>query len=164
MGARDEFNSDAKSDRTFYWSANGQPMDFSFWRGHEPNFLDRKENCAHIEKYDDDFKWNDDKCTKKYGSICQESEMLKILEQNSVTKIAKIQKALKESVETLQKENNDKINQILSKDTEDVFDMIKEKNTLILKLTKQISDNNAHMNCTKYYYKKSKEQKPLLIW
>lgn len=160
MGARDELIPDSLANRTIYWSPNGQPIDFSSWTRDNPSNTKGNEHCVHIWSNFEDYKWNDNECTMKYGFICEEPRLVK----EADAKIITIQKNLKASVETLNNDTKDKIVQVVNNNSDNVLELIKEKTALIMELTENITDDNANMNCTKYLNKKSEEQNSLLVW
>lgn len=71
LGANDEFSSSRNMKRPFYWSATGQLLKYNFWTKNNPDNYNKQEHCVHIWDNNNDFKWNDNECTKQMGFICE---------------------------------------------------------------------------------------------
>ncbi|CAC5365043.1 unnamed protein product [Mytilus coruscus] len=61
------------TDGYWYWPSSGQKITLTNWAYPEPNDLDGKENCIHINS-NEGFKWNDYVCTQNEYFICEKSK------------------------------------------------------------------------------------------
>lgn len=55
--------------RKFTWIATGEEFTYSFWSEKNPDFYQNSEFCVEIGH--ENMKWNDNKCSYKYGFICE---------------------------------------------------------------------------------------------
>lgn len=57
------------TNRTFTWVATGANFTYTYWYGQNPDFFNSEEYCVQIGYRD--MQWNDNKCTNKYGFVCE---------------------------------------------------------------------------------------------
>jgi len=62
--------SDATEEGKWIWD-DGSDLDFTFWRGGEPNDWGGREDCVHIRANQ---RWNDINCNNKAAFICEYPE------------------------------------------------------------------------------------------
>ncbi|TMW52748.1 hypothetical protein DOY81_002198 [Sarcophaga bullata] len=58
------------SQRQFTWMATGEEFTYTFWYDKNPDFYNQEEYCAQIG-WHTTMQWNDNKCTKKFGFMCE---------------------------------------------------------------------------------------------
>ena len=62
---------DIKTENTFVFSSNDQPLPYEYWIPGEPNNSYGWEDCVHLHHEFADGRWNDIKCDWKKLSICE---------------------------------------------------------------------------------------------
>ncbi|XP_059223210.1 lectin subunit alpha-like [Stomoxys calcitrans] len=73
IGLHDNLNTAETLKRPFFSIVDGSQIKFSYWNNGEPNNALYSEHCTHIGMANN-FKWNDDKCEKKFGYICEKPQ------------------------------------------------------------------------------------------
>ncbi|XP_037822317.1 lectin subunit alpha-like [Lucilia sericata] len=58
------------SNRQFRWVSTGEEFTYTYWHGANPDFTNSEEYCMQIG-WSATMAWNDNKCTKKFGFICE---------------------------------------------------------------------------------------------
>ncbi|XP_065365469.1 lectin subunit alpha-like [Calliphora vicina] len=58
------------TNRQFTWIATGEEFTYTYWYASNPDFYNSEEYCVQIG-WHANMGWNDNKCTKKFGFICE---------------------------------------------------------------------------------------------
>ncbi|XP_037822316.1 lectin subunit alpha-like [Lucilia sericata] len=64
------------SPRQYSWISTGDNLTYTNWADGQPNFLARQEYCIQVtstEDPDHPIQWDDEKCSRPYGFICEYS-------------------------------------------------------------------------------------------
>ncbi|KAI8119824.1 Lectin subunit alpha [Lucilia cuprina] len=56
--------------REFFWMTTGEEFTFTNWTSGNPDFSEKNEYCVQIGTGPHS-EWNDNKCSKKFGFICE---------------------------------------------------------------------------------------------
>ncbi|XP_065357061.1 lectin subunit alpha-like [Calliphora vicina] len=77
--------------RHYIWIATGQPFNYTYWHGKNPDFKGNNEYCIQIG-WGPNMEWNDNRCTSNYGFMCEDHR------QNSVIDSVKEHEKLKQNL------------------------------------------------------------------
>lgn len=62
-----------ENPRQYAWSTTGQNLTYTNWAVNQPTFTGHRDYCIQIaeENVSGDIKWNDEKCSRTSGFICE---------------------------------------------------------------------------------------------